>query len=155
MFIKYTKIKLLILLIFIAILVSSFLPKGINAEFKLPNSTSTLYLNLKGAFTVTAEYDRTLILKSKNQEKLTLELVPDTGGYKRSQLYQINQNDFVLQGYFDSTHIDLTNNLLTKHKRKLPANPIYLGAFDNLNKEGWQFYSAAQSAEKILVAKGG
>ena len=89
-----------------------------------------------------AEYQRDLIITSKDNKVLRFKLRDDTGGYSDEALYQCGDSQFVLTNDVDSYIIDV--NQFKISVGLCTANEIHIGGFKKTHK-GWAFYPVTNS----------
>ena len=101
-----------------------------------------------------AEYERAILIVSSDGRKVEARLFPDTGGYRRTQLYRAADGTYYAKGFFDVAHLD-PGSMSIAPSEAVPAGSSYVGAFDIVEHEGWRFRPSNESREQSLLAKRG
>jgi|APAra7269097289_1048552.scaffolds.fasta_scaffold01761_9 hypothetical protein len=124
------------------------------ASVALAGSNAKLILRLQPMHPHLAEYRRFLVLQMPNGHERTIELQPDSGGFARTQLYQLSDGRIVIQGYLDAAIASPSTSGLSLTPA-VPSGGTYIGAFDK-NKDGeWKFIEPKDGSEQQLNASGG
>lgn len=114
------------------------------------NDESVLSVELDPIHPYLAEYDRTAVLRNPGASPVRQKLFLDTGGYTASNLFRCGRSLFMLKGYFDSWLIDTSARTIQKGECE---SQEYIGVFDGV--ERWEFYPAAERAQRELIPSGG
>jgi hypothetical protein len=155
-FIKYAAIGFgAVVVLFVALVAFDFFfPPTTEASVSLPGTPFKLVARLEPSHLFLREYRRSLVLREDGASDRRVEMSDDTGGYSRSQLYQLPDGRFQVRGFFDSAVIDPANHTLEAGANSFQGQVKYLGAFDHTASGEWKFIPADQSPEKTLVAEG-
>lgn len=129
-----------------------FFPPALEASTRLPGTAFKLVARLEPSHLFLREYRRSLVLREDGVSDQRIEMEMDTGGYSRSQLYQLPDGRFVILGFSDSAYIDPARHTLGTGACGTRDQLKYLGAFDFTADREWKFIPADQSPEKRLVA---
>src|SRR5882762_3312151 len=116
-----------------------FFPPTYEAATELPGTNSKVIVRLRPMHLYLAEYRRALVLRKSGVPDQQFDMFPDTGGYSRTQLYQLDDGRFVMRGFFDSVVIDANAHTISTPSAALPENNRYLGAFDDTGDGRWRF----------------
>jgi hypothetical protein len=137
-------------------------PPTREATVDLPRARGQIVLQLRSIHPFLAEYDRRLVLRRDGIELGGIDLMEDTGGYGRAQLYRLPDGTFALLGSFDFVRFDATGSFSIVETSSLgsrqgalrspivPGDAVYLGAFDMDMERSWRFLEARESAERLL-----
>ena len=139
----------------IALVAWSFVdPPTYEIEYTLPADSIRLVAGFTPMHAYLAEYERSLAVVRADGTRTEVKLFPDTGGYRRGQLYQAEDGTLYLKGYFDVARVDPKTREVSVASSAIPAGTRYLGAFDYVRNEGWRFFVPAESPEQPLEATG-
>ena len=140
----------------ITFVVCSFIdPPTYEIEYSLPTDSTRLVARFTPMHPYLAEYERSLVVVRSDGTRTEVKLFPDTGGYRRAQLYQAEDGSMYFKGYFDVARIDSSTREVSVVSSAIPAGTRYLGAFDYVRDIGWKFLPPAESPEQTLEAIGG
>jgi hypothetical protein len=123
------------------------------AEYEIPGGRARIVSRIEPMHRFLAEYERAILIVSPDGRKVETRLFPDTGGYKRTQLYRAADGTYYAKGFFDVAHLD-PGSMNIALSEAVPTGSSYLGAFD-VAGHGWRFLPANESREQSLLAKGG
>ncbi len=153
-FIKYAAIGFgAVVVLFVALVAFDFFfPPTVEASVSLPGTASKVVVRLEPMHLSLREYRRSLVLRKSGAPDRRVEMSDDTGGYSRSQLYQLPDGRFLVRGFFVAVVIDPETHILMAGSSSIQGT--YLGAFDDTASGEWKFIPADQSPEKPLVAGG-
>jgi pyruvoyl-dependent arginine decarboxylase (PvlArgDC) len=99
------------------------------AKFQQPHSNIAVAIQRTSHGTF-AEYERTVIVELKGQIAAQLSMLPDTGGYSRTNLYQLGDEHLLLLRDADASYtIDLGTRVITKDEARRQTG-TFLGSFD-------------------------
>lgn len=130
-------------------------------DYKLPGSDIQIGIELKPMNPIFAEYERRLVVKRAGVTQITQDIFPDTGGYLRTNVYQLKRNEFVVKGFFDEWIVrtsPLSVVLSTEtigEAAFMEREAGFLGAFDVAPDRNWRFIPKKERAEQTVVPKGG
>jgi len=124
-------------------------------EYKLEPNGPSVVATYTPTHPYLAEYDRRVSVLLSDRRRVSAKLFPDTGGYRRGQLYLDQSGALYLEGFFDLAKIDARLGTIVVGAGKVPEDARYLGAFDYQRGSGWKFFTPSESPRVPLVAKGG
>lgn len=130
-------------------------PPPHEAVANLPGTESVIVMQLLRMHPFLAEYNRFIELRVAGETVLRMKLDPDTGGYSRTQLYDLGNGEMLVLGYFDALLVDTTKNTATEAPTVRPAHAVYLGAFEREQTRRWRFAAATECPEILLKPRGG
>jgi hypothetical protein len=122
------------------------------AEHKLPESQISIAMEIVCTHAFLAEYDRFAVLLENGKEIFRKKLDSDSGGYASTNLYRCATHSYVLDGYFDTWVVNLDSKTITEGNPEFPKTE-YIGIFELINSEPWQFYPSSKRKEKQLEPK--
>ena len=125
------------------------------ARFLVPDSTATVVVTRDSTHAVLAEYERRAIVELDGISSGHQLLFPDTGGYSRTNLYQLDARKALLRDADGSDTIDLSTGRITKDAMRQPANGRFLGSFDTDDPHTWRFIPASERGELPTEFRGG
>jgi hypothetical protein len=142
-------------------------PAKNEATVDLPGTRRQLVLKLRSTHPFLAEYDRRLILRKDGMELGGLDLMNDSGGYGRAQLYRLPDGMFALLGSFQFVRFDAASGAFSTvdigslrswrgalRSPIVPGDAVYLGAFDRDREHRWRFQDALESPELPMTPSG-
>lgn len=141
-----------IILAIISIFMTSCTGSKHLAEYKLPEGQISISMELVCPHAFLAEYDRFAVLLEDGKEILRKKLFPDTGGYASTNLYRCSTHNYVLAGYFDTWVVNLNTKTITEGNPEF-LKTEYIGIFERIDSESWQFYPSSKRKERLLEAK--
>jgi len=145
------RLRLLLASVLVSLFFSAcFFRSEIKAEYQLPTSGASLVVGITPRHLYLAEYDRRISVVSDRGKRVRVDLFPDTGGYVRTQLYQGSDTKYYAKGCFDLAILDVEAMTIDTTSMDLASGAVYLGAFDVVRGEGWQFLPADQSPEESM-----
>ena len=124
-------------------------------EYTLHADSTRLVAGFTPMHTYLAEYERSLTVVRPDGTRTEVKLFPDTGGYRRGQLYQAEDEILYLKGYFDVARVNSKTGEVKVVSNLVPTGAKYLGAFDYIRDIGWRFLLPSESPEQPLEATGG
>lgn len=130
-------------------------PPTYEIEYTVPGDSTRLVARFTPMHAYLAEYERSLLVVGPNGTRSEVKLFPDTGGYRRAQLYQAGDGTLYFKGYFDVARVDPKTRAVDVGSSAVPSGTRYLGAFDYVRDVGWKFLQPAESQEQPLEATGG
>ena len=130
-------------------------PPTYEIEYTLPADSTRLIAGFTPMHAYLTEYERSLAVVRPDGTRTEAKLFPDTGGYRRGQLYQAEDGILYLKGYFDVARVNSKTGELKVISSPVPEGASYLGAFDYVRDIGWRFLLPSESAEQPLEATGG
>jgi len=139
-----TVLALLVLLV----AVNLYFPPTYEASVQLPGTASRVAVQLQPMHLYLAEYKRALVLRKPGVPDVRQEMFPDTGGYSRTQLYQLPDGRFLIEGPFDSFILDARSNSIQPAPKAAAFNATYLGVFDGTGDGNWRYLAGAESPRK-------
>ncbi len=140
----------------VALVAWSFLdPPTYEIEYTLPSGGARVIARFTPMHLYLAEYERAVVVVRSDGKRSEAKLFPDTGGYRRSQLYQAEDGSLYFKGYFDVARINENSASIEVVTSPVPTGTKYLGAFDYVRDVGWKFLIPAESPEQPLEATGG
>jgi hypothetical protein len=149
---KYLAIGLGALFAIVVALVATnrFFPPTYEASAQLPGSPSVVAVQLQPTHLYLAEYRRALVLRNPGAPDLRQDMFPDTGGYSRTQLYQLSDGRFLVEGTFDSFIVDVAAHRISIAPKEASSNAKYLGVFDDTGDGRWRYLAEAESPRKRM-----
>jgi hypothetical protein len=126
-------------------------PPAYEVEHVVMSSRTRIKMQFTPSHPYLAEYNRSVVVTWANGRESRAELFPDTGGYKRSQLYQDPNGTLFVKGYFDLALVDPAASSILIKSSPMPEAAKYIGAFDYVRNVGFQFLPPPASAEEPLV----
>lgn len=131
------------------------------ADFKLPGSEIQIRIELKPMHPILSEYERRLVVKKSGVTQVTHDMFPDTGGYSRTNVYQLKRNEFLVKGFFDEWRVRTSplsverSTAAVGEAARLEREAGFLGAFDDAPDRTWRFIPKKERAEQTLIPNGG
>ena len=123
------------------------------ASYNLPNREGEIVVEQWQTHLFLAEFDRTLHIKNSSQQKISQEVMPDTGGYRRINLYKDSTETFFLIGHFSKYSLRIKDLSIAEEDAtgKISSGGLeYLGCFDK-DKYGWRFITASERSERKTI----
>ena len=103
-----------------------------------------------------AEYERVLVLERDGREVARHPMFPDTGGYSRTNAYDLGRSRTLLLSAFDAYVLDYDRGeIQTVERNGAKADGTYVGAFDTDDGGHWRFIAASERPEASVEPKGG
>jgi hypothetical protein len=123
------------------------------AEYALPNEKILVVIRREPMHPFLAEYKRVLEVRASSAIA-TRELLPDTGGYGRINMYRLGHSELLLRGFFEALVIDLPGGEVRSATRAAlaPEQMEYLGAFDDTDGD-WRFFHPTERPELALIPR--
>jgi hypothetical protein len=120
----------------------------------VPDSRVSLAIERTSNHGYLTEYRRPLIVALDGRESARLEMLPDTGGYSRTNLYRLSNDTVFLRDAFESYTVDVNSGAVSKdEKRRVPA--VFVGSFDVDAAGKWSFIPASERTERPTELAGG
>ncbi len=119
-------------------------PNSTEARYLSPEALCEIALDRQRIHPFLQEYERTLIVRTGNEETLRIKAAVDTGGYSRMRLYRVSPTEFYLEGFlsFDRFFLDISKPSVTREiLASRPFGAKLIGSFDEDDK-GWRFIKA-------------
>jgi hypothetical protein len=129
---------------------SYFFPATFEARAKLPGTTSEVMVELKPTHPYLPKYKRALVLHNANAVDQRVEMFPDNGGYSRTQLYQLSNRRFRIEGFFDAYIVDAQSHTISPTSKIPSEKGKYLGAFYDTGDHQWRFRADSELPELEL-----
>jgi hypothetical protein len=83
-------------------------------------------------------------------------MFPDTGGYNRTNAYDLGRSRTLLLSAFDAYVLDYDRGeIQTVERNGAKADGTYVGAFDTDDGGHWRFIAASERPEASVEPKGG
>lgn len=144
--------RVLVLLLFAVAAACAQAPQ--RAEYSVPGSDVTVALERKPTHRVVAEYERSASLLVGGQRVAQRALFSDTGGYSRTNLYQLGEARLLLRDADASYVVDPASKTIAKDESRRKGG-TFLGSFDIDSSKQWRFVPAAERPEMPTEFKGG
>jgi hypothetical protein len=124
------------------------------ATFHLPESNTTVSVERTPTHAFLAEYQRRVIIETAGRPANRYELFPDSGGFSRTNLYQLDVQKALLRDADASYTIDLTTGMVSKDSERRKAG-TFIGSFDVDESKTWRFIPARERTEFPTEFRGG
>jgi len=141
-------------LVLLSMVAAFVFPPVIEATFALPDTSDRIVARISPSHPYLAEYERSIELIGRNGQSVRARLFPDTGGYRRTQIYRGSDGSYYAKGFFDVARLDPTATSITMTE-SVPVDSTYLGAFDADASKTWRFLTPEESYEEPLIPQGG
>lgn len=120
------------------------------AAFSLPSRGSSLLtvaIEREHTHLFLAEYDRYLILSVDGSEKQRIKAFEDTGGYSRTDVFQIADSQYILRGFHDRYELDTEKQSISPIESFDTTRAKFRGCFDTDENHIWRFISASERSQ--------
>jgi len=125
------------------------------ASYLVPGSRATVVVARDSAHAVLAEYERHALVELDGISSGHQQLFPDTGGYSRTNLYQLDARKALLRDADASYTIDLSTGRIAKDAMRQMGSGRFLGSFDTDDSHTWRFIPASERGELPTEFRGG
>jgi hypothetical protein len=127
-----------------------------SAVLRYPGSSFAARIERSATHLFLAEYDRVLVLERDGREVARRAMFPDSGGYGRTNAYDLGQSKTLLLSAFDAYVLDYDRaEIRALDRNGAAARGTYIGAFDSDTDGHWRFIGAAEKPEASVEPKGG
>jgi hypothetical protein len=119
-----------------------------SAAYAVPGSSYRIEIAMR-RFGFLAEFQRWLYIENAGHRIAVLELFPDTGGYRRANLYRTAPDQWLVRTFFRNSYvIDLRREAIDKVNAapRIRSDDEFVGAFDIIDDE-WRFIPSNERLE--------
>jgi hypothetical protein len=124
------------------------------ASYRLPHSNVAVVIERSPAHSFLAEYERRVELNVQGNKVAQSDLLMDTGGYSRANLYQISETVYLIRDA-DASYLVDTATQRIKRDEVRRRQGAFLGSFDVDSSKTWRFIPAGERPELPTEFSGG
>lgn len=132
---------------------------SINNVWKVSNTDLQVAVEKEKVSATSKEVTRTMILRENYADKNKIALAKGMNNYSRINIYQIREDEYILQDAYETYLLNTQTKTLTKTSPGILSQtfedtrfPKFTGAFDDNESGNWRYIPASERKEIPLTA---